>query len=125
MQKNLFPVVPQKKDYNTKMIGGRLSLVFNRKNKNLVTLKNCDIIVRKVDLSDKPAKKIFVVEAVELGAVKSRLADALNISRQTIHNYIEIKKKFGTEGLLAGYNPKMGKNLAEHRKQTQHKCQFF
>lgn len=120
MQKNIFPVVPQKRNYNTKMIGGKLSLVFNRKNKDLVTLKNCDIIVRKVDLSDKPSKKIFVIEAVELGATKSRLADALNISRQTIHNYIEIKKKFGTEGLLAGYNPKMGKNLAEHRKQTQH-----
>jgi hypothetical protein len=121
MQKNLFPEIPQKKNDNTKMIGANLSLVFNRRNKHLITLKNRDVIIRKVDLSDKPAKKLFVVEVVELGATKSRLADALNISRQTIDNYIESKKRFGTEGLLGGYNPNMGKNLAEHRRLTQHK----
>ncbi len=121
MQKNLFTEIPQKKNDNTKMIGANLSLVFNRRNKHLITLKNRDVIIKKVDLSDKPAKKLFVVEVVELGATKSRLADALNISRQTIDNYIESKKRFGTEGLLGGYNPNMGKNLAEHRRLTQHK----
>jgi hypothetical protein len=121
MQKNLFPEIPQKKNDNTKMIGANLSLVFNRRNKHLITLKNRDVIIRKVDLSDKPAKKLFVVEVVELGATKSRLADALNISRQTIDNYIESKKRFGTEGLLGGYNPNMGKNLAGHRRLTQRK----
>jgi len=121
MQKQLFPDIPKKKNDNTKMIGANLSLVFNRRNKHMITLKNRDIIVRKVDISDKPAKKLFVVDAVELGANKSLLAGALNISRQTIHNYIESKKKFGTEGLLGGYNPKMGKNLEQHRKSTQHR----
>lgn len=121
MQKDLFPEIPKKKNDNTKMIGANLSLVFNRRNKHLVILKNRDVIVKKVDLSDKPAKKMFVIEAIELGATKSRLADAINISRQTIHNYIESKNKFGTEGLLGGYNPNMGKNLAEHRRLTQHK----
>jgi hypothetical protein len=119
MQENLFPEMPQKKNDNTKMIGANLSLVFNRRNKHLVTLNNRDIIVKKVDLSDKPAKKLLVVDAVALGATKSRLADALNISRQTIHNYIESQKRFGTEGLLGGYNPNMGKNLAEYRRLTQ------
>ncbi|MCP4370826.1 MAG: helix-turn-helix domain-containing protein [Deltaproteobacteria bacterium] len=119
MQENLFPEMPQKTNDNTKMIGANLSLVFNRSNKNLVTLKNRDLIVKKVDLSDKPAKKLLVIEVVELGATKSRLAEALNISRQTIHNYIESKKRFGAEGLLGGYDPNMGKNLAEHRKRTQ------
>ena len=75
MQKNLFPEIPQKKNDNTKMIGANLSLVFNRRNKHLITLKNRDVIIRKVDLSDKPAKKLFVVEVVELGATKSRLVD--------------------------------------------------
>ena len=121
MQKKLFPEMLQKKDNNTKLIGANLSLVFNRKNKNLVTLKNRDVIVKKVDLSDKPSKKIFILDAVAMGATQSRLAEALNISRQTIHNYIESQKRFGTEGLLGGYNPNMGKNLAEHRKRTQGK----
>ena len=120
MQENLFPEMTPNKNDNTKMIGANLSLVFNRRNKHLVTLKNRDGIVKQVDLSDKPAKKLLVVEAVELGATKSRLADALHISRQTIHNYLESKKRFGTEGLLGGYNPVMGKNLAEHRRLTQH-----
>jgi len=119
MQRKLFPEMLQKKDNSTKLIGANLSLVFNRKNRNLVTLKNRDIIVKKVDLSDKPAKKIFILDAVALGATQSRLAEALNISRQTIHNYIESQKRFGTEGLLGGYNPNMGKNLAEHRRLTQ------
>jgi hypothetical protein len=120
MQKSLFPeMLP--KDNNTKMIGTNLSIVFDRRNKHLVTLKNRDVIVKMADLSDKPAKKIFVVETIELGATKSLLADALHISRQTIHNYIESKKRFGIEGLLGGYNPNMGKNLEEHRRLTQHK----
>ena len=117
-QEDLFPA-EQKESDKIEMIGRRLSLTFNKKDKNLVTLKNYDIVVRKVDLSDKVAKKIFVTEAVELGANQSRLSDLLGMSRQTIHNYTEIKKKFGTEGLLAGYNTEMGKNLAEHRKDTQ------
>jgi len=121
MQKGLFPKISKKNDSNIKMIGANLSLIFNSRNKKLVTLKNRDVIVKKADLSDKPAKKIFVIEAVELGATKSLLADALNISRQTIHNYIESKKRFGTEGLLGGYNPNMGKTLAEQRKINRHK----
>ena len=119
MQEELFPEASKKKDDNIKMIGANLSLVFNRSDKHIVTLKNQDIIVKKVDLSDKTAKRVFVVDTVELGATKSRLADALNISRQTIHNYIESKKTFGSEGLLGGYNPSMGKNLAEHRRFKQ------
>ena len=119
MQKDLFPEISKKNNNNIKKIGANLSLIFNSRNKHLVTLKNRDVIVKKVDLSDKPTKKIFVIDAVELGATKSLLADALNISRQTIHNYIEIKKRFGIEGLLGGYNLKMGKNLAEQRKITQ------
>jgi len=121
MQAELFPEMTKTNTGNIKSIGPDLSLVFNKAKSHLVTLKNRDVIIKKVDLSDKPAKKLLVVEAVELGANKSRLADALNISRQTIHNYIESKKRFGTEGLLGGYNPSMGKNLAEHRKITQSK----
>ncbi len=121
MQEMLFPELQPKKNSYTKMIGGNQSLVFNKKKKHLVDLKNRDVIVKKVDLSDKLARKLLIIEAVELGATQSRLADALNISRQTIHNYIESKKKFGTEGLLGGYNPNMGNNLAEQRKRTQQK----
>ena len=66
MQQNLFPEIPQKKNNNTKMIGANLSLVFNRRNKHLITLKNRDATVGKVDLSDKTARKLFIIDAVEL-----------------------------------------------------------
>ncbi len=52
---------------------------------------------KAVNLLDKVAMRIFAVEAVDLGAVQSRLADALGITRQTIHNYREIRKYFGTQ----------------------------
>jgi len=106
-------------DENVKMIGANLSLEFNKKDKNLVLLKQSDVLIKRFDLSDKPSKKLLVVEAVELGATKYKLSEALKISRQTIHNYIESKKRFGTEGLLGGYNPDIGKNLEKHRKTTQ------
>ncbi len=121
MPEDLFPEMKPKKKDNSKNIGANLSLTFNKGNKNIVTLKNRDVIVKRVDLSDKPAKRQFIVDTMDLGANLSRLAAGLNISRQSIYNYIDSKKKFGTEGLLGGYNPKMGKNLAEHRKRTQHK----
>ena len=121
MKQNLFPEMTKKNDPNIKMIGEKLSLVFNKRNKKSVTLKNQDVIIRKVDLSDRTAKKLLVIDAVELGATKTLLAKGLNISRQSIHNYVESKKRFGVEGLLGGYNPNMGKNLAECRQQTQSK----
>ena len=60
-------------------------------------------LIKSVSLRDKVAKRIFIVEVVELGAFQSRLADALGITRQTIHNYREIKKHFDLEGLIHGY----------------------
>ncbi len=120
-QQELFPELSKIKDDHIKSIGANLVLVFNKRNKQIATLKNRNVIIKQVDLSDKIARRLFVVELVELGATKSLVAEALNISRQTIHNYVECKNTFGTEGLLGGYNPAMGKNLAEHRKRTQSK----
>jgi len=81
-----------------------------------VTLYHKDALVKTADLTDKVAKRFFVVEAVELGAIKSRLADALNISRQTIHNYLETIKHFGVEGLIRNYTPSTGATLRQNRE---------
>jgi len=118
MQQSLFPETSIENE-QTKLIGRNLSLVFYAKNKNLVMFKNRNVIIKTVDLSDKVSRRLLVVEAVELGAKKSYLAKALGISRQTIDNYIGSKERFGAEGLLGGYNPNMGKNLADQRRSTQ------
>ncbi len=119
MQNNLFSEMnpPEK---NVKSIGTNLSLVFNKDNNNLVTFKNREIPIKKVDISDKVARRLLILDAVKLGATKTLLAKALGVSRQTIHNYEESQNTFGSAGLLGGYNPNMGKNLAEHRRRTQH-----
>jgi len=74
-------------------------------------------VIRPVDLSDKVAKKLFVVEVVnDLGAQQTKLADVLEISRQTIHNYRETHKYCGLEGLIHGYDPDVSRDLAKQRK---------
>ena len=79
------------------------------------------VMVKKVDQSDRTAKRLFVVEAIELGAGKSDLAMALAISRQTIHNWLEIKKHFGIEGLTQGYNSDQSKSRRKQREIHQEK----
>ena len=103
-------------DNAAKLIGRRLYLKFKDDMETHVTLYHNDILVKTADLADKVAKRFFVVEAVELGATKTRLADVLNISRQTIHNYLEIKKHFGLEGLIRNYTPSKGETLRQNRE---------
>jgi len=75
-----------------------------------------DILIKQVVLSDKIAKRIFIVEAIELGAMKSRFASVLGISRQTIDNLLGIKKNFGLEGLTQGYSPSKSKSRRKQRE---------
>ena len=59
--------------------------------------------IRTLDLLDKTARKLFIIDIIEEeNAMKSRVAQALNISRQTIDNYLAIKEHLGTEGLIRG-----------------------
>ena len=99
-------------DKALKFIGQRLYLKFKDDIETHVNLYHNDVLVKTADLTDKVAKRFFVVEAVELGATKTHLAEALGISRQTIHNYQEIKKHFGLEGLIRNYTPSKRCHLA-------------
>ena len=74
------------------------------------------VFVKDVDLMDRVAKRLFIVDAVDLGARKSYLAAALGISRQTIDNLLEIRKHFGKEGLIQGYNADESKDRRKQRK---------
>ena len=104
------------KDENIERIGDRLYLQFNEGTPHKVSLYQNNILIKAVDLSDRVAKRLLVVEAVDMGAIKSRLAMALKISRQTIHNYTETKKHFGMEGLINNYSLSASKS---RRKQRQ------
>ncbi len=115
IQKVLFDVASNE-DNAVRYIGRRLYLTFKDESETLATLYHNDVLVKTADLTDKVAKRFFVVEAVELGATKTRLADALDISRQTIHNYLESKKHFGVEGLIRNYTPAKGATLRQYRE---------
>jgi len=116
MEQGFFLGRMQPQDKNIKSIGNRLYIKFTANTPQKVALYHSEKLIKTVDLSDRAAKKLLVVEAVELGAIKRQLATALNISRQSIHNYVEIKKHFGLEGLIHGYSPSRSKSL---RKQRQ------
>ena len=73
--------------------------------------------IRTLDLLDKTARKLFIIDIIEEeNAMKSRVAQALNISRQTIDNYLAIKKHFGTEGLVRGYSVSESKSKRKQRE---------
>ena len=99
-------------------LGNDLFLDLRNGLKGQAILYRNDSVIRFVDLSDKVAKKLFIVEVVnDFGAQQTKLAEVLEISRQTIHNYRETHKYFGKEGLIYGYNPEESKNLAKQREQ--------
>lgn len=99
-------------DKNHHEIGNGLILELNRV-KQTATLYRKGTYIKKVALSDKVATKLLVTEMVALGANKTKLALVLNISRQTIHNYVEIKKHFGLKGLIDGDVSVTGKSRSE------------
>ena len=79
------------------------------------------IVIKRCKLADKTDKKLLVIEALEHGAMKSRLASALQMSRQTIDNYQGTVKHFGLDGLIKGYNPSDSKSLRKQRERhAQH-----
>ena len=96
-------------------LGSDLYLDIHSKSKGQAILYRQGCLVKSVNLSDKVAKKMFVIEVVNLGAKQTKLSEALGISRQTIHNYRETYKYFGTEGLVYSYDPDVSKSLAKQR----------
>lgn len=97
-------------------LGGNLELKVTQGpgGKPKATLYRLGLLMKEADLSDRVAKKLFVIDAIEMGAMPTRLAKGLGISRQTIHNYQEIKEHFGLRGLIQGYSLESDKS--EQRK---------
>ena len=72
---------------------------------------------KTVDFKDHVAKRIFVVELVDQGAVQAQIADALDLSRQSIHNWRESRKQFGLQGVIHNYKVSESKSLSKQRKE--------
>ncbi len=111
------PASPQGK---RTVLGKGMVLELNNEFKGKARLYRGGVLIKSVDLTDKVAKKLFIIETIELGAIKSRLADTLELSRQTLHNYQEIHAHFGVEGLIHGYRMADGKDLEKQRALHAH-----
>lgn len=102
-------------------VGNRITVAYaGTSNKNII-LFNDKVLIKQISSSDKLAKKLFILDAVDLGAKKTELAKALNITRQTINNYVNIRDNLGVEGLVQGYAPSRVKGLKDYREQISHK----
>ena len=121
MQQRLFPNAVGQEECNQINIGAGLKLRIFEEPSPYAKLYVSNVLIKTCDFSDKTEKRLFIVEAVELGATKATLAKALNISRQTIHNYIEVKRNFGSEGLIHSYHSTNSKNLEAQRKLNKDK----
>jgi hypothetical protein len=114
-QTTLFSRETEKDEKRSSLGGGLyLEIIEGRHRKGILYRGNTRI--KEVNLSDRVAKRLFVVEVVDMGATKSRVAEALRISRQSIHNYLEIRKHFGLEGLIHSYKPRESKSLRKQRE---------
>lgn len=117
MQQKLFPAnTESSKKKSRTSLGAGLEIEVTESGSPKAKLYRLDVLIKNVDLKDKTAKRFLIVETVELGASKTKLANALSISRQTIHNYLEIQKNFGREGLVHSYNPANSKSRNAQRK---------
>ena len=73
-------------------------------------------LLKEVDLGEKAQRQLLVIELIQLGVTKSKLAKALKLSRQTLHNYRSAYNAFGVEGLLHGYKPSESKSRETQRR---------
>jgi hypothetical protein len=71
-----------------------------------------------VNLADKAERRLLVVELLQRKLNQTRLAEVLNLSRQTLHNYRECYRLFGVTGLLHGYSP--SRSVSEERQGRLH-----
>ncbi|MCP4284386.1 MAG: helix-turn-helix domain-containing protein, partial [Gammaproteobacteria bacterium] len=73
-------------------------------------------LLKEVDLGEKAQRQLLVIELIQQGVTQSKLAMALKLSRQTLHNYRASYNQFGIEGLLHGYKPSESKSRETQRR---------
>jgi hypothetical protein len=98
-QQQLFPEKEKNKDI---LIGNGFSIEWVTA--KLVKIYRYGVPFKNVEIKAGIDKRRLVIELVlEGGVIKSKLAEALKISRQSIDNWINTFKKSGFEGLINSY----------------------
>lgn len=91
-------------------IGQGLALK-NTSDKNKVHLYKNGRFIKEQMLDPAIEKRLFVVDLVERqGVTRTKLADALGISRQSINNWVDIYRNYGSTGLINNTKDSWKKN---------------
>lgn len=79
--------------------------------KNLVHLYKNGVFVKEQILTPAIEKRLFVVDLVDRqGVTRTKLADSLGISRQSINNWVDTYQKYGSNGLINNSKDSWKKN---------------
>jgi len=125
---NLF----EQQEEGFEFIGQGFALKKTRDNSKIHLYKNGSF-VKEQFLTPAIEKRLFVVDLVERhGVIRSKLADSLGISRQTINNWLDTYRKHGSSGLVNNTkdswkkNPKRftgnkARDLEQERLETKQK----
>ena len=84
-------------------IGNFLAVAFIGKASFKAALYKNNELVKTINNTDKIERKILITEAVELGATKIKLAKVFGICRQTIDNYLDVKRRYGIAAIPGGF----------------------
>jgi len=112
VQIDLFPT--EKKEITSRIsIGNGYSV--ECASPKIIIIYRMGVPLKKTEIKTQIDKRRLAVELVlECGAIKLRLADALQISRQSLDNWIDTYKRSGFEGLVNSYKGGKRSGRAQH-----------
>ena len=109
------PLFPGQNDKNDKRISIGNGFAIEWVTARMITVYRYGIPCKYVEIKADIDKRRLVVElVVEGGVTKSKIAEALNVSRQSIDNWIDSFKKAGFEGLVNSYKGSRRKGRADN-----------
>jgi len=87
---------------------------------NQVTVYKFGGLLKRVDISKAVNRRLFIVELVnDLGAHPSKVAQALQISRQSVYNNLDSYKQYGLGGLLHSQKRGVGNKARLHEQRRK------
>jgi transposase len=90
------------------------------RDKKHVTLYKNGSLLKRVDISQATTRRLFIVELVnDLGVSKTAVAEALDISRETVYNTLDTYEYFGVDGLLHSEKRGAGNKARLHEQRRQ------
>jgi len=94
-------------------------LTAERDKKHITLYKNGGLL-KRVDISQATTRRLFIVELViDLGVSKTDVAEALDISRETVYNTLDTYEHFGVDGLLHSEKRGTGNKARLHEQRRR------